>query len=300
MNLKAIKFYHWCLFMLLAGVTDFAMAQSTDLARIEYTYFPQSSSDNSFRRFRTFVNFPIKMSEDAYLVPGLDYENINFKFEDDAPFGNLGDLDRYQSFTATLGYTDKLGEKWRYAVQGGLMLASNFELGKIVNDDLLYTGAVLFINDSGKEGVDVPWRLILGLHYSTTSGFPFPLPIINYYREFHPNWSYTVGVPKSNLKYYINKKNELQAFVTLDGFFANIQENRQVENVNALAENISMTIVLAGLGYEYNFTDHLVYYLYAGHTVRNDIRIRDDNRDDVYDINRVNTFYGRTGLKFKI
>ncbi|UJH92580.1 DUF6268 family outer membrane beta-barrel protein [Antarcticibacterium sp. 1MA-6-2] len=300
MNLKKIKFYHWCVFLLLAGVTDFSQAQSTDLARIEYTYFPQSSSDNSFRRFRTFVNFPIKLGEDAYLVPGLDYENINFKYEDNAPFGNLRDLDRYQSFTATLGFTDKISEKWRYAVQGGLMLASNFELGKIINDDLLYTGAVLFINDSGKEGVEVPWRLILGLHYSTTSGFPFPLPIVNYYREFHPNWSYTLGVPKSNLKYYIDKKNELQAFVTLDGFFANIQENREVEGSTALAENISMTIVLAGIGYEYNFTDHLVYYVYAGHTIRNDIRIRDDNRDDVYDINRVNTFYGRTGLKFKI
>lgn len=300
MNLKQIKFYHWCFFLLLAGVTEFSQAQSTDLARIEYTYFPQSDSDNSFRRFRTFVNFPIKLSENGYLVPGLDYENINFKFEDAAPFGKFGNLDRYQSFTATLGYTNKMSESWRYAVLGGLMLASNFELGKIVKDDLLYTGAVLFIKDGGEEGVRVPWRLILGLHYSTTSGFPFPLPIINYYREFHPNWSYTVGVPKTNLKYSINKKNEIQAFVTLDGFFANIQENRQVENSNALAENISMTIVLAGLGYEFNFTDHLVYYLYAGHTVRNDIRIRDDNRDDVYDINRVNTFYGRTGLKFKI
>ena len=299
MNPTKIK-YHW-FFLLLMFITAGSMeAQSTDLARIEYTYFPQSSSDNSFRRFRSFVNFPIKVKEDAYLVPGIDYENINFKYEDDAPFGNLRDLDRYQSFTATLGYTAKWNETWRYAVQGGLMLASNFELGKIVRDDLLYTGAVLFIKDRGEEEVEVPWRLILGLHYSTTSGFPFPLPIVNYYREFHPNWSYTIGVPKSNLKYYIDQKNELQAFVTLDGFFANIQKNRQVENSTALAENISMTIVLAGLGYEYNFTNHLVYYLYAGHTVRNDIRIRDDNRDDVYDINRVNTFYGRTGLKFKI
>lgn len=286
-----------CFFCLAAPAVQ---AQSTDLARVEYTYFPQTDSDNSFRRFRSFINFPIKLNEDGYLVPGIDYENVNFKYEDEAPFGDLRDLDRYQSFTATLGYTDKIGQAWRFAVQGGLMVASNFELGKIVKDDLLYTGAVLFIKNGGEVEGEIPWRLILGLHYSTTSGFPLPLPVVNYYREFHPNWSYTLGVPKSNLKYIINRKHELQAFVTLDGFFANIQENRQVENQTALAENISMTIVLAGLGYEFNFTDNLVYYFYAGHTVRNDIRIRDENLDDVYDINRTNTFYGRTGLKFKI
>lgn len=300
MNFKKINFYFCCLFLLLALTPEYSRAQSTDLARIEYTYFPQSSSDNSFRRFRSFVNFPIKIKEDAYLIPGLDYENVNFKYEDIAPFDNLIELDRFQSFTATLGYTDKLNKSWRFAVLGGIMLASNFELGKIVRDDLLYTGAALFIKDKGEEEVEVPWRLILGLHYSTTSGFPFPLPVINYYREFHPNWSYTAGVPKSNLKYSINRKHELQAFITLDGFFANIQENRQIQNTTALGENISMTIVLAGLGYEYNFTNHLVYYIYAGRTVRNDIRIRDENRDDVYEINRENSFYGRTGIKFKI
>lgn len=297
MNKSIITF---SLLIFLSYLAPAVQAQSTDLARVEYTYFPQSHSDNSFRRFRSFINLPIKLNEDGYLIPGVDYENVNFKFEDEAPFGDLGDLDRYQSFTATLGYTDKMSPAWRFAVFGGLMVASNFELGKILKDDLLYTGAVLFIKDGGNQEGEIPWRLILGLHYSTTSGFPFPLPVVNYYREFHPNWSYSLGVPKTSLKYNINEKNELEAFVTLDGFFANIQENRQVENNTALAENISMTIVLAGLGYEYNFTNHLVYYIYAGHTLRNDIRIRDDNRDDVYDINRVNTFYGRTGLKFKI
>ncbi|UZH54626.1 hypothetical protein JRG66_11680 [Salinimicrobium tongyeongense] len=297
-----MKKLSFCLFMalLVSGVISM-QAQNTDLARIEYTYFPQSDSDNSFRRFRTFVNFPIKLKkEGSYLFPGVEYENINFKFNDKAPVLERDELDRYQSFSASLGYTFKMQKNWRFAATAGLMLASNYEMGEVLSDDLLYTGSVFFIKDEKGEETLRPWRLILGLHYSTTSGMPFPLPVVNYYREISPNWSYSAGVPKSNLKYSFNEKHHLQLFATLDGFFANIQNNRVMSTTGQVAENISMTIVLGGIGYEYNFTKHLVYYLYAGHTLMNDIRLRNGNKDDVYEVNKTNTFYGRSGIKFKI
>lgn len=284
----------YCFF---AGLTGFA--QSTDLARLEYTYFPQSSSDNSFRRFKGLINFPIKLSENEnYLIPGFQYNNINFKFEDDAPVLNIRELDRYQSFTFTLGYLFSINEKWRFGAQGGIKIASNFETNEVIKDDFLYTGAIFFIKTSEKD-FPKPWRLILGLHYSTTSGMPFPLPVVNYNREFAPNWSFTLGVPKTNIKYFFNKKNAVQAFVTLDGFFANLQNNRNISVTNDIADSISMTILLAGTGYEFNFTDHLVFYFYGGHTLINDIRFRNINKDNVYDISRANSFYLRSGLKFQ-
>lgn len=278
-----------------------ANAQNTDLAGIEFTYFPQSNSDNSFRRFKGHINFPIPMGkEGSYLVPGIEYENVNFKFEDYTPFEKKGELDRFQSITVSLGYTFEMKKDWRFAAWAGILTASNFETGKIMKDDMLFTGAAGFIKSKDEEQTDEPWRLILGLYYSTKSGKPFPLPVINYHREFAPDWSYSVGVPKSNLKYYLNEKSEFQAFVTLDGFYANIQEDRSFVNSDKVAESISMTIVLAGLGYEFNFTDHLVYYIYAGHTLMNDIRLRNSEKDDIYSINKTNSFYGRTGLKFVI
>lgn len=295
----------WLLILLCAVITGTSQAQSTDLARIEYTYFPQSDSDNSFRRFRSFINFPIKLNENgAYLVPGIEYRNTNLKYNDPAVF-DTHELDRFQSFAASLGYTYKMSERWRFGAEAGLMAASNFETRELMSDDLIYTGAVYFIKTTEDERYLEPVRLILGLSYSTTSGIPFPLPVINYYKRFDPNWSYGLGIPKTNLRYIFNEKNSLQAFVTLDGFFANIQNNFYITPASSssamqMAENISMTIVLAGLGYEYNFTDNLSLYLYAGHTLRNDIRLRDNNLDKVYTINETNSFYGRTGLKFSI
>ena len=290
--------------ILIFFVGSDASAQSTDLARIEYTYFPQKNSDNSFRRFRAIAAYPIQLKkEGSYLVPGLEYRNVHFKYKDPEPF-ETQDLDRFKSFTATLGYTALMKNDWRFGTQGGVKVASNFTEDYINSDDLIYTGAFFFIKSKENEDMIRKWRLILGLQYSTTTGFPFPLPIVNYYKKWHENWSYTLGIPKSNLKYYFNEKHTLQAFVTLDGFFANVQKNfdatpENIQNDN-IVDNISMTIVLSGLEYEYSFTEHIKFYIYAGHTLRNDIRLRDRDNEDVYNINETNTYYGRTGLKFSI
>lgn len=279
-----------------------SIGQLTDLARLEYTYFPQESSDNSFRRFRSFINVPLKLKEGTYLIPGFEYRNINLKFNDETPFSRE-DLDRYQSFSLSLGYTQKISDEWRIGLRVASRATSNYSTGALTSDDVIYTGAFYFIKDKTKEGLDKPWRLILGGRYDTESGRPIPLPFVNYYREFHPDWSFTLGVPKSNVKRYWGNKRQhiLQGFVTLDGFFANIQDNVEVQQQELeTAETISMTVVLSGVGYEYCFTKHLVFYLYAGYTVVNDIRLRDGNRNDVFTINDNNTFYGRSGIKFKL
>lgn len=291
------------LVFMIFGALQLLKAQNTDLARVEYTYFPQSSSDNSFRRFRAQVALPIELKEGTYLVPGLEYRNVNFEYEDPAAFQTY-DLDRFQSFTATLGYTFEMNEFWRFGAEAGVKVASNFTLDKAINDDFIYTGSVFFVKIKEDERYYEPWRLILGLRYSTTTGFPFPLPIINYYKRWNENWSYTIGTPKSNLKYYFNEKNAVQAFVTLDGFFANIQEDFNVTplkpNSDKIARSISMTVVLSGVGYEYSFTDHLKFYLYAGNTILNDIRFRDKKKNSIYTINDKNSIYARSGLKFTI
>lgn len=294
--MERIKSIIGILFIIFTTTT---YSQTSDLFRVEYTYFPQSDSDNTFRRFRAFINVPVKIGEDSYLVPGFEYRNINMKLRDEFSFVT-DDKERLQSLNPSLGYTWKMKNDWRYAVKAGIIITSNFS-GKLTSDDYVFEGEAFIIKDkTDLELTDQtkPWRLILGINYSTISGRPYPLPIINYFRRFHPDWTFTLGAPKSNLKYHFNKKSVLQGFITLDGFYANIQEDINLTD-GGIGSTISMTTLLSGLGYEYYFTDHLLLYLYAGHTIINDIRMRDDNGDDVLTINDTNSFYGRTGIRFK-
>ncbi|GAA4271959.1 DUF6268 family outer membrane beta-barrel protein [Aquimarina gracilis] len=279
-------------------------SQVSDLARTEYTYFPQRDSDNSFRRFRALANFPVKLNnKGSYFVTGIEYRNVNFLYRDETSF-NTDNLERFSSFEVNVGITFKLKNNWRFAVRSGLIAASNFEQNKLISDDLLFTGSFYFVKNKMRENIFKPWRLVLGLRYSTTAGRPFPLPFINYYRRFDPSWSFVLGVPKTNIKYYFNERNIIQGLVTLDGFFANIQNNQvffnQQEQDIRSAANISMTTALAGIGYEHYFTKHLLFYTYTGFTIINDIRLRNKDREDVLTINDQNSFYLRAGIKLKI
>ena len=244
------------------------------------------------------VKFPIKLKSNGdYFIPGIQYENMNFMFKDDASFP-VGSLEHLKSYSVILTYIHKMNEDWRLGLEGEIMAASNFETGELMNEDLEYTGSVFFIKPKKDE------RLIIGLRYSTATSLKFPLPIINYYKKFDPKWSYILGIPKSNLCYYLTKKSTFQAFVSVDGFYANIQEKFSPSGVSPidtkLAQNISMTSIISGLGYEFRLSKYFSFYIYGGHSLINDISLRDENKDKVYTINDTNSLYGRTGLKFSI
>ena len=276
-------------------------AQSTDIARVEYMYVPFSNSDNAVGRFRALLQVPVPLDKELnkILVAGFEYRNVNVDIKDAVPAGfNIQDVSSLHRISGYVGYVWKHKENWRFGVKAGARINSNLA-GSLVTDDWIYTASVYAINDMKDASTTKPYRWIFGLDYSSTPGRNFPLPLINYYREFHPNWTYTLGVPKTNIRHYLNDdhKDAVQAFVTLDNFFANIQNNMTINGQTA--ENISMTIILGGLGYEHFFTKHLLYYAYATHSISNDFRLRNNDRDDIYTINSDNTFYFRTGVKFK-
>lgn len=298
MGVNSLKLYFLFFFFGTLGLA----AQESDIStKLEYIYFPQEDSDNSFRRLRFRVNYPFKLAERMYLIPGVEYRNVELQYEDKVQFP-VEDLNRFQSYTFQLTYTFGMKNDWRFATRGGIMLASNFSSSKILSDDIIYTGGIYFIKDRGENEVDLPWRIVFGIRYSTQTGFPFPLPIVNYFHTINEKWEYTLGAPITKLTHYLNKKNALVAFAQLDGFYANIQEPFIIQtngNENK-ASDLSMTVVLGGFGYEHYFTDHLLIYGYAGFTVYNDIRFRNDDKDDIYTINDNNSFYGRIGIEFKL
>ena len=296
--------------VLLGFSTMGVMAQTTDLARIEYLNLPFSKSNNSIQRYRALLQAPIPLDEDEkrIIVVGFDYRyvDINIKDTEDVFAFDKNLVTSTQQLDAYVGYVWKQAEDWRIGVKAGLKIQSDFK-GRLMVDDLIYEVGVYGVNDKTEDVAEgeKPYRLIVGLTYSNTPGRWYPLPIVNYYREFHPNWTFTLGVPKTNVRYYLNDghKDAVQAFITLDNIYANLHQSfepliDQGED-GTVAESIQMTIALVGLGYEHFFTEHLVLYGYAAHSIYNDFRLEDGDGKKVYKINTENSPYFRAGLKFK-
>lgn len=273
-------------------------AQLTDLARLEYSFIPSSKSEDQYTRLRAILNYPIKLKEKDYLIVGGEYNRIILNLEDDYPF-NTSELNRLHIIDLSLGYTFKCkDEKWRLGFNFNPRIASTLT-HSLTLDDVFLNGGVFAIKDR-TDATDIkrPYRLVLGLTYNTTAGLPYPLPFVSYYRKINDTWSFNLGVPKSNLKYTFNKHSIVQAFTSLDGYFTNIQKPMLVNGREV--NNISLSVAVGGLGYEYCFTKHIIAYTYVGYTFRLKNVLRNANRDEVFKLDELNAFYLRTGLKFKI
>lgn len=283
--------------LLLCVYSQTVTAQLTDLARLEYSFIPKSNSDDQYTRLRALVNYPIETSEDCYLVIGAEYNRIILNLEDEYPFDNSL-LETINIIDLNVGYTFKTSEHWRLGFKLNPRIASTLT-ETLTLDDFFLNGGAFAIHDRTKDdSVKRPYRLILGLTYNATTGVPFPLPFVSYYRRVNEKWSFSAGVPKSNLKYFFTESSMLQTFIGLDGYFAHLQRP-QVLNGKQI-DNISLSVAVGGLGYEYCFTKHLVAYAYAGYTFRLNNVLRNENRDEVFKLDDINAFYLRTGIKFKI
>ncbi|XMO86997.1 DUF6268 family outer membrane beta-barrel protein [Algibacter sp. AS12] len=264
---------------------------------MEYSFIPQSNSEDQYTRLRALVNYPIKIKDDNYLIVGAEYNRILLNLEDGYPF-DVSSLKKIHVIDLNLGYTFKWNQSWRFGVKVNPRIASTLSQ-PISSQDLFINGGAFFINDKRKdESLKRPYRLILGLTYNATTGLPFPLPFVSYFREINENWSFNAGVPKSNLKYTFNERNNMQVFVGLDGYLAHLQDATIIDGKKT--EHISLSVAIGGLGYEHCFTKHLVAYMYSGYTFRLNNVLRNKDRDEVFKFNTLNAFYLRTGLKFKI
>ncbi len=276
---------------------DFSFAQLTDLARLEYSFIPSNKSEDQYTRLRAALNYPIKIKKSDYLIVGAEYNRILLNLREDYPFDREA-VEALNIIDLNLGYTFKANDTWRFGLNLNPRIASTLN-GKLTMDDVFLNGGFFAIKDRIKaKDIKYPYRLILGLTYNTTAGIPFPLPFVSYFRQVNDKWSFNLGIPKSNIKRYFNEKSNLQLFTALDGYFAHLQDDVVIDGQEV--DNISLSVAVVGLGYEYAFTDNLVAYSYMGYTLRLNNILRDADRNEVFRINNLNTVYFRTGIKFKI
>jgi hypothetical protein len=272
----------------------------SDLAKIDFTALPAGNSEVEYNRIRALVNYPIKLKkESTYLFLGLDYSHINLIMDENPSF-DKNEINGFQLLDLNIGFTTPLKNNWRLGLRFSPGLSSNLTSNDIGIEDLTLAGQVYFINDKTKdEKVSKPWRLVLGVSYAGNNGFNFPLPYIAYYRKINTKWTYSVGVPKTNLQYHFSKKHRLKLYTQLDGFTSNIQKGIPI-NGTKLAESIKMTLIVGGLQYEYHFAKHMQFYVRSAYIISNSFNLRDHNRDNVKGLDDSNSLYLRTGISIKM
>lgn len=273
--------------------------QLSDLAKLDFTYLPNGSSQIGYSRARALFNYPFKLRNDAYFFVGLDYSKIELSFGREINDFDSEAIEDFQSLDLTVGYTFIWNDVWRFGARFSPGYSSNL-VRELTLEDVVFSADMVFIKDRTKNtGGDKPNRLILGISYAENRGFPFPLPFVSYYRKFHPNWSYNLGVPKSNLQYHLSQRSRLKVIAELDGFTANIQGGLPVVG-KGMADKANMSIIVSGLRYEYKFTPNLELYANAARILNSSSQLWDAKHRSIVTLNTNNVHYFRLGIRFKI
>lgn len=283
-----------CFFlMLIQSMVSFS--QSTDLVRVEYLRIPENDTGIQTSRYKFLINVPIKVNESNYIVVGGEYNQFDVDFSADLPF-DKAELQKLHIIDMNLGYITKWNENWRFVGIITPRLASNFTEGARSDDFFFNATATLW---KEKKDIEKPFRLVLGLTFNSTTGLPIPLPLVSYYKRFHPNWSYTLGIPKMNFKYHPSKKHTLQMALLLDGYFINVQDDIVLPD-NTLGSRISLSALVGVIGYQYNITKMMSLYVLGGKSFIQEGILRNDRRDRTFLLNDEANFYLRTGFKISI
>ena len=288
-----IRILMYGLLVLVSSV--FCYAQSTDLVRLEYLRIPENETGVQTSRYKFLINAPVKLKNEDFLVFGGEYNEFDVDFSQDFGF-NTSIVNKLRIIDLNLGYIKRWNSDWRLIGVLTPRIASNLTTG-INGDDFFFNATATFLKS--KTDVDKPFRIVLGLSFNSTTGLPIPLPLVSYYKRFHPNWSYTLGIPRSNFKYHLSEKHTFQFAFLLDGYFINIQEDFQLDN-GLTASRISLSAVVGTLGYQYNISKIMSLYILAGRTLLQEGILRNDKRDRVLILNNDPNFYIRTGFKISI
>nr|WP_223826619.1 DUF6268 family outer membrane beta-barrel protein [Flagellimonas sp. S3867] len=271
-------------------------AQSSDVFKIDYLNIPENDTGIKTQRYKFLFNLPIKLNEKKdYLIAGMEYNRFDIGYSREFPFDKR-DLIRFHVVDLNLGFITKWNENWNLVTIITPRLASNFTHGAMT-DDFFLNATATFWKENAKA--DKPYRIVLGLSYNSTTGLPVPLPLVSYYRRFHPKWSFTLGIPRSNFKHHVTKKHTFELALFLDGYFLNIQDDI-VLPTNQLGSKISLSALIGAVGYQYNISKRMALYAIFGRSFEQEGKLRNDDRGDVFLLNDESNLYIRTGFKIGI
>jgi hypothetical protein len=283
----------WCL-LIVSGI---CFAQSTDILRVEYTSLPREETGNTASRYRFLLNVPVKVGFDKYLVLGGEFNLIDFEITKEYPFDS-SELNTLYVIDLNVGYIFKLNEDWRFVGIVTPRIASNLVNGLQGDDFLLNLTATIWKEE---KDIEKPYRFILGLTYNSTTGLPFPLPLINYHRRFHRSWSYSLGIPRTDFRYHFKDRHTLQMALFLDGYFVNVQNDILLPD-GEFGSSVSLSAIVSAIGYQYNINKRMSFYGIAGVTLNQQGLLRNGKRKKVYTLNEKNAggFYWKAGFKISI
>ena len=256
-----------------------------------------SNSDAAFQSHSIrakLLSSPINQGKDGVISVNGMYSFANFTFKDNKEL--FKDLDYFHSIGFALSYSRALKNPSWY-LTGMLIpqLNSNFTDGIKGGD--FYLNAVLLATHMIRKDA----RLTIGLTYSSTLGFPAPIPIISYWKAWNDQWEMNLGFPKMYLTHHFNKKSSLMTLLELKGYNGNISSgfSDPLFEKNRTAQRVSYRDILTGLEYSYKLNNILLNFD-ASYAINRNLKLQNTDNETAYKFDVSNGWNVGIGIAFNL
>jgi Domain of unknown function (DUF6268) len=236
--------------------------------------FSQNQNNISYDRIHYNNKKIITSTEDHFRVEfGLNKSlNVfgNFSNQqiilDDKPFNyNSNKITNLYSFD--IGFKKEIAFKsdWKANITLNPQIRTN-DFDQINKDNFIPNTTINF-NKKFKNDSD----LAFGVEYGTLFGKPKLYPIFQYNKAISSKFSYSIGFPKSSLKYNANEKNNFKIVGNYNGYYSEIDSNMSVN------KSFFLSKIETSLQYNYIFYNESIVTINIGKSFENRLKIENNN-----------------------
>ena len=286
---------------MLSGITNtiiiWGQNPQGEIGGFEYSVIPDIG-DTQVEKYATSINFGTKLGKGVAGF-GISYTFYDFLYKKDsfidfnlAPYQNIHNI-RFRMF-----YRYMINESWSGNIMFSPVISSNLE-GNLSNDDLIISSILSVSKRWGND--DTFSVLTFGLGFGTPFGEPQFFPAISFRKKINANWSYVLGIPETRVNYTYRERHTFSGKATFNGLFGNASSSVLLPD-GSIQTNTKLQYNSLNTGFQYNYRiqPNWTTTISLGYAPWNQLKILDNNNDELYDIASDSSFYISMGLKFNL
>ena len=239
----------------------------------------KSGSDAKFEQYginAKLLTIPLQLGQKGVFMLRGSYDLARIDIDNHLMMPNK--LNEFHSINLMFTYMKRLQKPgWSFSALLVPQLSSNFS--QSLNSDDLYLNAAALFSYARTPNK----RLTFGLTYSSTLGFPCPIPIVSYWKSWADRWEMNLGFPRLGITRRLNNKNKLSLQTDLKGVNGNIGQSIADDRFEKgrVAKRISYVDLAAGLEWLYKF-DHYQLRLKTSYAVYRKFQLQTNNYDKAF------------------
>lgn len=269
-----------CVLLFCSAFLGRVSGQGQDLLKLSAVHIGSGDTelDNeiAFTKYGIDLTIPQRLKSKDFLFHSIKYSNLRVDYEIDPISFTSSELERFDLFSYQLMFLDIRKDRMPIMLVFSPTLSSNFE-EDIEFKDIQFYGLFAFMKkyDSGN-------MLQFGAMYSSSLGFPAPLPYISYNIKWDEKWTANIGFPQMKMAYQASSKNTFSVSMALTGEYMRLGKNleisyREFNKEVVPIDNVRMQNIGMQFNWEHKLNSYSRFSIGGGYTFHRSFGFYDGN-----------------------